>query len=97
MKLIWSQLPRTARGKDLKFSRLQKDMTKVGHIAVKSTYLLLYLMAKVDSSLAKTFNERVVMATDAVALLGHASFELSQLCREDIKPRTKRADLPKGK
>lgn len=28
---IWSKLPRPARGKDLKFSRLQTNMTKVGH------------------------------------------------------------------
>ena len=28
---IWSKLPRPARGKELKFSRLQTNMTKVGH------------------------------------------------------------------
>ena len=83
---IWNKLPRTARGKDLKFSRLQTNLTKVGHIAVKSTDLLLNLKAKVDSTFAGKFNELVVMTTDAIALLGHASFELSQLRREDIKP-----------
>ena len=83
---IWSKLPRPARGKDLKFSRLQTTMTKVGHIAVKSTDLLLKLKAKVDSTFAEEFKELVVMTTDAMALLGHASFELSQIRREDIKP-----------
>ena len=83
---IWSKLPRPARGKDLKFSRLQTTMTKVGHIAVKSTDLLLKLKAKVDSTFAEEFKELVVMTTDAIALLGHASFELSQIRREDIKP-----------
>ena len=83
---IWSKLPRTARGKDLKFSRLQTNLTKVGHIAVKSTDALLELKAKVDSTFAGKFNELVVMTTDAIALLGHASFELSQLRREDIMP-----------
>ena len=83
---IWSKLPRPARGKDLKFSRLQTNMTKVGHIAVKSTDLLLKLKAKVDSTFAEEFKELVVMTTDAIALLGHASFELSQIRREDIKP-----------
>lgn len=83
---IWSKLPRPARGKDLKFSRLQTNLTKVGHIAVKSTEMLLTLKAKVDSTFAEEFNELVVMTTDAIALLGHASFELSQLRREDIKP-----------
>ena len=75
-----------ARGKDLKFSRLQTNMTKVGHIAVKSTEMLLKLKAKVDSSFAEEFKELVVMTTDAIALLGHASFELSQIRREEIKP-----------
>ena len=42
---IWSKLPRPARGKDLKFSRLQTNVTKVGHIVVKSTDLLLKLKA----------------------------------------------------
>ena len=55
--------------------------SKVGHIAVESTDLLLNLKAKVDSTFAGKFNELVVMATDAIALLGHASFELSQLRR----------------
>ncbi|KAK3731997.1 hypothetical protein QZH41_005498 [Actinostola sp. cb2023] len=83
---IWSKLPRQARGKDLKFSRLQTNLTKVGHIAVKSSDLLLKLRAKADKSFAKDFNELVVMTTDAITLLVHASFEISQLRREDIKP-----------
>ena len=48
-------------------------MTKVDHIAVKSTDLLLKL--KVDSTFAEEFNELVVMTTDAIALLDNASFE----------------------
>lgn len=82
----WSKLPRTAQGKDLKFSQLQANMTKVGYIVVKSTDLLISLKVKADSSLAEMFNELVVMTTDAVALLGHASFDLSQLPRENIWP-----------
>ena len=38
---IWNKLPRTAREKDLKFSCLQTNLTKVRHIAVKSTDLRL--------------------------------------------------------
>lgn len=53
---------------------------------MKSTDLLLKLKAKVDSTFAKEFKELVVMTTDAIALLGHASFELSQIRCEDIKP-----------
>lgn len=40
---ILSRSPRPEREKDLKFSHLQTNMTKVGHIAVKSTDLLLKL------------------------------------------------------
>ena len=53
---------------------------------MKSIDALLDLKVKVDSTFAGKFNELVVMNTDAIALLGHATFELSQLRREDIKP-----------
>ena len=65
-------------------------------IAVKSTDLLLKLKAKVGSTFAEEFNELVVMTTDAIALLGHASFELSQIRREDVNQtftRTSCGDL----
>lgn len=85
-KFETSFLGQHERIKDVKFSRLQTNLTKVGHIAVKSTDLLLNLKAKFDSTFAGKFNELVVMTTDAIALLGHASFELSQLRWEDNKP-----------
>ena len=53
---------------------------------MKSTDALLDLKAKIDSTFAGKFNELVVMTTDAIALLGHASFELSPLRQEDSKP-----------
>ena len=61
--------PRTARGKDLKFSPLQTYLTKAGHIAVKSTDLPLNLKAKVDSTFARKLNKLMVMTMDAIALL----------------------------
>ena len=43
---IWGKLSRQAKGNDLQFSRLQTHLTKVGHIVVKSTDLLLKAKAK---------------------------------------------------
>ena len=56
----------------------------MGHIVVKSTDLL--LKAKADSS--KSYIDDLVRigTTDAIALLGHVSFEISQRQRESIRP-----------
>ena len=80
---IWGKLDRFARAKDLKFSRLQEQVTKVGHIILKSTDHL--LKAKVDSSNLCP-DDLVRMNTDALALLGHVCFEITQRRRESIKP-----------
>ena len=48
---------------------------------------LLNLSAKADKSLAGELHNLLVQATDAIQLLGHASFEIVQLRREDIKPQ----------
>ena len=80
---IWGKLSRQAKGNDLQFSRLQTHLTKVGHIVVKSTDLL--LKAKADSS-KSYIDDLVRMNTDAIALLGHVSFENSQRRRESIRP-----------
>ena len=65
---IWGKLSRQAKGNDLQFSRLQTHLTKVGHIVVKSTDLL--LKAKADSS-KSYIDDLVRMNTDAIALVGH--------------------------
>lgn len=83
---IWSKLQREARGKDLKLSRLQTTMSKTAYIAVNSADLMLKLKTKVDRDVAKELNNLVVMTTDSLQLLGHASFELSQVRRDEIKP-----------
>ena len=80
---IWGKLSRQAKIDDLKFSRLQTNLTKVGHIALKSTDIL--LKAKADNS-SSYIDDLVRMNTDAIALLGHVSFELSQRRRENIRP-----------
>ena len=80
---IWGKLSRQAKGNDLQFSRLQTHLTKVGHIVVKSTDLL--LKAKADSN-KSYIDDLVRMNAHAIALLGHVSFEISQRRRESIKP-----------
>ena len=80
---IWEKLDRFARARNLQFSRLQEQVTKVGHIVLKSTEHL--LKAKVDSSKLCP-DELVRMNTDALALLGHVCFEITQRRRESIKP-----------
>ena len=52
---------------------------------------LLNLSAKADKSLAGELHNLLVQATDAIKLLGHASFEIVQLRREDIKPQLNKA------
>ena len=79
---IWGKLSRQAKG-NLQFSRLQTHLTKVGHIVVKSTDLL--LKANADSS-KSYIDDLVRMNTDVIALLGHVSFEISQRRRESIRP-----------
>ena len=80
---IWGKLNRFARAKDLKFSCLQEQVTKVGHIVLKSTEHL--LKAKVDSSKLCP-GDLARMNTNALALLGHVCFEITQRRRESIKP-----------
>ena len=77
---IWGKLSRLAKGNDLRSSRLHTNVTKVGHILLRS----ILLKAKVDGS---KFNlqDLVSMNTDALALLGHVSFEVAQRKRDSIR------------
>ena len=80
---IWGRLDRQTRGKDLRLSNLQTTLTKVGNITAKTTDMLLKARAgdgKVD------VDNMVRMNTDALALLGHVSFEISQRRRDAIRP-----------
>ena len=83
---IWGKLPRSARGKDVKYQHLQTNVTKVGHIVVKLTESVMALKKKAELGLEKELNGLMVLTTDAIALLGHCSFEVSQLRCDDIKP-----------
>ena len=80
---IWGRLDRQTRGKDVRLSNLQTTLTKVGNITAKTTDMLLKAHAedgKVD------VDSMVRMNTDALALLGHISFKLSQRRGDAIHP-----------
>ena len=78
---IWGKLDRFARAKDLKFSRLQKQVTKVGQIVLKNTKHL--LKTKTNSS-NLCLDDLIRMNTDALALLGHVCFEITQRLRHAV-------------
>ena len=84
---IWGKLSHNANSRDVKFSRLQSNVTKAGCVVLNTAESLLNLSAKADKSLAGELHNLLVQATDAIKLLGHASFEIAQLRREDIKPQ----------
>ena len=84
---IWGKLSRNAKSRDVKFSRLQSNVTKASCVVLNTAESLLTLSAKADKSLAGELHNLLVQATDAIQLLGHASFEIVQLRREDIKPQ----------
>ena len=80
---IWGRVNRQTRGKDLKLSCLQTTLTKVDQIITQTTDMLLKARAtdeKVD------VDNMVRMNTDALALLEHVSFEISQRRRDAIRP-----------
>lgn len=79
---IWGRLDRQTRGKDLKLSNLQTTLTKVGNITAQTTDML---KARTEDGKVDVDN-MVRMNADALALLGHISFEISQRRREAIRP-----------
>ena len=62
-------------------------MTKAGCVVLNTAESLLNLSAKADKSLEGELHNLLVQATDAIQLLGHASFDIVQLRREDTKPQ----------
>ena len=80
---IWGRLDRQTKGKDLRLSNLQATLTKVGNITTQTTNLLLKARAE-NSKL--DLESMIRMNTDALALLGHISFEVSQRRRDVIRP-----------
>ena len=84
---ICGKLSHNAKSRDVKFSRLKSNVKKAACVVLNTAESLLNLSAKADKSLACELHNLLVRATDAMQLLGHASFEIVQLRREDIKPQ----------
>ena len=80
---IWERLDRQRRGKDLKLSALQTTLTKVGNITAQTTDMLLKSRAE---GIQLDVESIIRMNADALALLGHISFEMSQRRRDVIRP-----------
>ena len=81
---IWARIDHNAKQLDLRASSIQTNLVKVGAILARSTDKLLSLaQAEVTSSEIKAL---ITFNTDAMALLGHASCDLSQRRRETPKP-----------
>ncbi|XP_068750845.1 uncharacterized protein [Montipora capricornis] len=80
---IWERLDRQTRGRDLELSTLQSTTTKVGYICTKATDLLLQARRENKSP---DIEQLIRMHTDALGLLGHISFEISQRRRDAIRP-----------
>ena len=81
---IWARIDHNAKQLDLRASSIQTNLVKVGSILARSTDKLLSLaQTEVTSSEIKAL---ITLDTDAIALLGHASCDLSQRRRETLKP-----------
>ena len=81
---IWVRIDHNAKQLDLRASSIQTNLVKVGAILAQSTDKLLSLaQAEVTSSEIKAL---ITFNTDTMALLGHASCDLSQRRRETLKP-----------
>jgi hypothetical protein len=81
---IWARIDHNAKQLDLRATAIQTNLVKVGAILAQSTDKLLSLaQTEVSRSEIKAL---ITLNTDAMALLGHASCDLSQRRRETLKP-----------
>ena len=81
---IWARIDHGAKQLDLRATAIQTNLVKVGAILAQSTDKLLSL-AQTDVSRPE-IKALITLNTDAMALLGHASCDLSQRRRETLKP-----------
>jgi hypothetical protein len=79
---IWARIDHTAKQLDLRASTNQSNLAKAEVVLAKSTDKLLSLYQK-DSK--AEYRELITLNTDALALLGHPSCEMSQRRRETLK------------
>lgn len=80
---IWIKLNRTASRQDLQIVSIQRALVKASTALANSAELL--LKSNSGTSDLNTGN-LLAINTDALALLGHATRQLSMHCRQAIKP-----------
>ena len=80
---IWERLDHQTCGQDLKPPTLQSSTTKVGYICTKATELSLQAQRENKSP---DIEQLIRMYTNALGLLGHISFKISQRQQNAIRP-----------
>ena len=86
---IWAQMNNFTKKKDLRMSKIQQMLAKVGAALSKSTQLILDMRNEPPTS-EEQFDDMTdsMLSTqmDAIAILGHASYEMSLRRRDLIQP-----------
>ena len=81
-KNIWTKLGREVKSRDLTYSQPQKTLATAGRAIAQSTVMLLEARAK---NVQPKISDLITINTDILALLGHASADLAQLRRDNIR------------
>ena len=81
-KTIWMKLSRDVKGKDIKYSQPQQTLATAGRAIAQSTVMLLEARAQ---NVQPKISDLITINTDLLALLGHASADLAQLRRDNIR------------
>ena len=83
--LIWDELKSDTRSADIKLQRVQSNLVK-GLVPIVSVIENLVKPRHKIPKDALDVPELIRAATDAIALVGAANFELNMRRRDDIKP-----------
>ena len=86
---IWSRISNLGQRQDLKFVAVQKALASAGSALAKSTQALLvhrHLSPRTEDQVNSQWDTILKSQIDALALLGHANFQLSLRRREMLKP-----------
>ncbi len=81
-KTIWMKLSRDVKGRDIKYSQPQQTLATAGRAIAQSTVALLEARAK---TVQTKISDLITINTDILALLGHASADIAQLRRDNIR------------
>ena len=81
-KTIWMKLSREVKSRDIKYSQPQQTLATAGRAIAQSTVMLLEARAQ---NVQPKVSDLITINTDILALLGHASADLAQLRRDNIR------------